>query len=178
MFFTVGHGTRTLKEFRELLQKYKIKTLVDVRSFTRSRHNPQFNKDKLEKYLKKYNINYIWIKSLGGRRPYNPESEHHTQLHTNSFRYYAGYMESKEFKDGIKELLQINEIKKNKNVCIMCAETLFWRCHRRLISDYLIKRKQVVYHIGISKEPIKYTMWDIARSQGRNLIYDVKVLQR
>jgi uncharacterized protein (DUF488 family) len=153
--WTVGHSTHTAEAFGELLIAHDIRTLVDVRSFPGSRRYPQFNKENLSGYLKLLNIEYLHAPLLGGRRRPNPES-HNTALRNDSFRAYADYMETKEFRKGIDELL---EVASRSRTVIMCAESLWWRCHRSLVSDYLKAHDVTVNHIINSKkvEPHKYT---------------------
>jgi uncharacterized protein (DUF488 family) len=141
--WTVGHSTRSAEEFNQILKAHEIAELVDVRSFPGSRRYPQFNKEELGRSLSAANIVYKHMPSLGGRRRPNPESNNIAWKNA-SFRAYADHLESKEFKQGIKELLMIAQAKKT---AVMCAEALWWRCHRSLISDYLKASDWEVIHI-------------------------------
>ncbi len=136
--YTIGHSTRILEELISILNHYGIKTLVDIRHFPRSKHNPQFNKELLEAELPKNRINYIWLENLGGFRKGG----------------YKNFMRTKEFRIGIEELLRIS----NNNTAVMCAEILWFRCHRRYIADRLKKKGYEVIHIYDEKkaEPHKY----------------------
>lgn len=141
--WTIGHSTHSLDEFVALLQVHDIRTLVDVRSFPGSRRHPQFNKAVLSESLVALGIEYIHAPLLGGRRAINPNSEN-TAWQNASFRAYADYMETESFKHGVRELL---EVAARGRTVIMCAESLWWRCHRSLISDYLKSIEITVHHI-------------------------------
>ena len=141
--WTVGHSTRSEGEFGALLLAHKIKTLVDVRSFPGSRRYPQFNKSALAEYLATIEIKYVHAPALGGRRQPSAHSRN-TAWKNASFRAYADYMETTPFKRGITDLLSL--VSQNTTV-IMCAESLWWRCHRSLIADYLRVNGVVVNHI-------------------------------
>ena len=141
--WTVGHSTRSADEFGSLLLHHKIQTLVDVRSFPGSRRYPQFNKAALADYLATIQIHYVHAPALGGRRQPTADS-HNTAWKNASFRAYADHMESSSFKQGITDLL--NLVTQNRTV-IMCAESLWWRCHRSLIADYLKANGILVNHI-------------------------------
>lgn len=141
--WTIGHSTLTLKELVERLHSFQIKMLVDIRSFPHSRHNPQFNTESLEITMPENNIQYVHLKELGGRRKPNPDSKN-TSWHHIAFRSYADYMETEEFKNAIKVLEQIGL--KNRTA-YMCSEAVWWRCHRRMVSDYLKVHGWKVMHI-------------------------------
>jgi uncharacterized protein (DUF488 family) len=138
--FTIGHSTRELKEFIELLKHYEVAHLVDVRSIPRSRHTPQFNRERLYKALKKVHIKYTFMKGLGGLR--HPRSDSiNTAWRNASFRGYADYMQTKEFEKNLHRLINYA---KAKQTAIMCAEALPWRCHRSLIGDALLVNHIIV----------------------------------
>jgi uncharacterized protein (DUF488 family) len=141
--WTIGHSTRSAQEFVEILLAHRIAGLVDVRSFPGSRRYPQFNKSALADFLSHAGIKYIHAPLLGGRRPPRADS-HNTAWQNASVRAYADYMETDDFKQGVKELL---ELASRQRVAIMCAEALWWRCHRSLIADYLKATGRVVVHI-------------------------------
>jgi uncharacterized protein (DUF488 family) len=141
--WTVGHSTRSAEQFGGLLLAHKIKTLVDVRSFPGSRRYPQFNKAALAEYLVTLQIKYVHAPALGGRREPTAGSQN-TAWKNASFRAYADYMETDSFKLGITDLIDLAG--KNPTV-IMCAESLWWRCHRSLIADYLKVNGVLVNHI-------------------------------
>ena len=153
--WTVGHSTRSIVEFLELLKTHGIKVLADVRQFPSSRKYPQFNRPMLSASLEADDIEYLHFLELGGRRKLNPNSEN-TLWRNESFRAYADYMETESFQAGIDRLLQVAV---KKPTAIMCAEAVWWRCHRSLISDYLKSIGVEVTHIiGVYKdEPHPYT---------------------
>ncbi len=150
----MGHSTLEAEPFAAILRAYRIKCLADVRSYPGSRKFPQFNQEPLAAFLKAQGIEYIWLKSLGGRRSASRRPSPNTGLRNASFRNYADYMLTAEFADGIKLLLQ----KSTENpTAIMCAEKLFFRCHRRLISDYLTAHGVHVIHIYDEKRVQNHT---------------------
>ena len=141
--WTVGHSTRSGEEFTQILKAHEIAVLVDVRTFPGSRRYPQFNKGELAEALNKIQIEYKHEPRLGGRRPPRPDS-HNTAWRNAQFRGYADHMETDEFKNGVQELL---ELAANARVTVMCAEAVWWRCHRSLIADYLKVAGHDVVHI-------------------------------
>ncbi|HYK19266.1 MAG TPA: DUF488 domain-containing protein [Pyrinomonadaceae bacterium] len=141
--WTVGHSTRSAQEFGEILTAHNIQVLVDVRSFPGSRRYPQFNRSELAESLPRLGIEYKHEPRLGGRRSPRADS-HNTEWRNASFRGYADYMETDQFKAGVEELLQLA---REKRVAVMCAEAVWWRCHRSLIADYLKAAGHAVIHI-------------------------------
>jgi len=141
--WTVGHSTRSAEEFGQILLSHDIKTLVDVRSFPGSRRYPQFNKNTLSDFLRTVKIEYEHAPKLGGRRQPSTSS-HNTAWKNASFRAYADYMETETFKEGIRDLITLAL---KEPTAIMCAESLWWRCHRSLIADYLKADGATVVHI-------------------------------
>ncbi len=141
--WTVGHSTRSAEEFGEILSAHGIQVLVDVRSFPGSRRYPQFNKPALAHSLASIGIEYRHEPRLGGRRKPRADS-HNTAWRNSSFRAYADHMESDEFRSGVEELL---ELARGARTAVMCAEALWWRCHRSLIADYLKAAGHSVVHI-------------------------------
>lgn len=141
--WTVGHSTRTAEKFVEILLAHEIKVLVDVRSFPGSRRYPQFNKAELAEALRRVGIEYRHDPRLGGRRKPRADS-HNTAWQNASFRAYADHIESEEFRRGVEELL---EVAANERTTVMCAEAVWWRCHRSLIADYLKAEGHTVIHI-------------------------------
>jgi uncharacterized protein (DUF488 family) len=145
-FYTIGHGTRPLHDFVELLRSVAVTLVVDVRTVPRSRTNPQYNRDVLPQSLEPFEIGYEHIASLGGLRGRARE----VPLTLNafwdneSFRNYADYALSDHFRDG---LLHLRELGHARRCGIMCAETLWWRCHRRIITDYLLAAGESVFHV-------------------------------
>jgi uncharacterized protein (DUF488 family) len=141
--WTIGHSTRTLEHFLEMLQSLQIKILVDIRSFPGSKRYPQFNKEDLEISIPGNNMRYVHLKSLGGRRPVKKDSNNTAWRHP-AFRGYADYMETEDFKSAIKEL---ETIATTHRTAYMCSEAVWWRCHRSLVSDYLKLNGWLVHHI-------------------------------
>jgi uncharacterized protein (DUF488 family) len=149
MIWTVGHSTRSLEEFLAMLHSSEIELIADIRSYPGSRRFPHFNKEALEISLPQNNINYIHLKDLGGRRKTNPGSKN-TSWRNLAFRGYADYMETPDFKTGIKKL---EKMAQKQRTAYMCSEAVWWRCHRCMVSDYLKVQDWNVMHImGIGKE--------------------------
>lgn len=141
--WTIGHSTRTIEEFIELLKTFEISQLIDVRRFPGSRKFPQFNQEELKATLLENNIEYIHIEALGGRRKVSQDSKNTVWNHP-AFRGYADYMETTEFKEAFKIL---ERLASEKNSTIMCSEAVWWRCHRSMISDQLKANGWKVIHI-------------------------------
>ena len=154
--WTIGHSTRTIDEFISLLKENEIKLLGDVRAWPGSKRYPQFNKEALAESLTAHGISYEHFPELGGKRKSKPDSRN-TAWRNASFRGYADYMETEQFQKGIERLLDVAE--ETGPTAIMCAEAVWWRCHRSLIADYLKVRGVEVLHIlGANKlEPHPYT---------------------
>lgn len=146
--WTIGHSTRSAEEFGAILKAHEIEVLVDVRMFPGSRRYPQFNKEALSAALAKLGIEYKHEPRFGGRRTPRADS-HNTAWRNASFRAYADHMEGDEFRKAVEELL---ELAASRRTTVMCAEALWWRCHRSLISDYVKAAGHHVVHIlGESK---------------------------
>src|SRR6266699_3697142 len=141
--WTIGHSTRTIEEFIALLHLQGIRLLADVRQFPGSRRHPQFGQQSLANSLAKTGIEYSHFLELGGRRRSQANSPN-TAWRNDAFRGYADYMMTDEFVAGIERLLKLA---REKRTAVMCAELLWWRCHRSLISDYLKANGQQVVHI-------------------------------
>ena len=154
--WTIGHSTRSIDEFISLLAQNEIKLLVDVRAFPGSKRYPQFNKDALAESLNAPGIRYEHFPELGGKRKPKPDSRN-TAWRNASFRGYADCMETEQFQKGIERLLDVAA--EAGPTAIMCAEAVWWRCHRSLIADYLKARGVEVLHVlGANKvEPHPYT---------------------
>lgn len=148
--YTIGHSTRTIKEFVDLLNLSGVTQLIDIRTIPKSRHNPQYTSENLEKSLDAQGIRYFYLKELGGLRPKVNNTENYGWRNV-SFRNYADYMQSEEFRDGMDSLVQRA---KQATTAIMCAEAVPWRCHRSLVGDALLVRHVHVADI-ISKTNIK-----------------------
>ncbi|HEY3026649.1 MAG TPA: DUF488 domain-containing protein [Pyrinomonadaceae bacterium] len=153
--WTVGHSTRPIDELLDILKSFKIATLVDVRSYPGSRRYPQFNKANLAASLEAAGIEYVHQPQLGGRRPARKDSTN-IAWRNESFRGYADYMETESFREAIEDLLGLA---REQRTAVMCAEAVWWRCHRALISDYLKARGITVIHIlaADKSEPHPYT---------------------
>jgi uncharacterized protein (DUF488 family) len=145
-FFTIGHSTRSVGEFVDLLRPQKITLVVDVRTIPRSRTNHQYNSEVFAKALAEFQINYVHIATLGGLRGRTREvaPEVNAFWENRSFHNYAAYAMGKEFQSGLARLREMGHA--NVSV-IMCAEAVWWRCHRRIIADYLIAASETVFHI-------------------------------
>ena len=154
--WTIGHSTRDIDNFISLLEENRIKLVADVRMFPGSKRYPQFNRESLAGSLRQSGICYEHFPELGGRRKTRLDSRN-TAWRNASFRGYADYMETTEFHKGIERLLDL--AKDSGSVAIMCAEAVWWRCHRALISDYLKAHGIEVIHIldRGKTEPHPYT---------------------
>jgi uncharacterized protein (DUF488 family) len=145
-FFTIGHSTRTIVEFVDLLQESGVGLVIDVRSIPRSRTNPQFNQETLPETLEPWQIGYEHIAELGGRRGKSRDAETspNTYWRVRSFQNYADYALTLPFAAG---LARLRERGGEQRCVIMCAEAVWWRCHRRIIADYLLAATEQVKHI-------------------------------
>ena len=155
---TIGHGTRSADELVETLHEAGVETLVDVRRFPGSRRNPQFNQAALAAELDRAAIAYVHLPDLGGRRSGVPGEERFECLRVPAFRSYAAWMSSSAWQQALTEALGRDD------PCFMCAETLPWRCHRRLIADLLVARKVEVVHLlgpGATLEPRPFAEADV-----------------
>jgi uncharacterized protein (DUF488 family) len=167
LVFTIGHSTRPLEVFIQLLKAHGVRRVVDVRSVPRSRHNPQFNRDRLSPSLHNVRIHYTHMAGLGGLRHAQSDSDN-TGWRNASFRGYADYMQTPEFENS---LVRCIELSKHERIVLMCAEGVPWRCHRALIADALIARGIAVSEItsGIGARPHVLTAW--ARLRGKQVTY-------
>jgi uncharacterized protein (DUF488 family) len=145
-FHTIGHSTRTIDDFVALLREADVRLVVDVRTVPRSRTNPQYNKDRLPETLAQFQISYEHIAELGGLRGHKrdvaPEVNGFWQ--NASFHNYADYALSESFRHGFARLREIGHARR---CAMMCAEAVWWRCHRRIITDYLLAAGESVFHI-------------------------------
>jgi len=142
--YTIGHSTRSLSELIRALNAHAIETLVDIRSFPVSRRLPHFNRESLEQAVPAAGIRYVWLKALGGYRKKLQENSPNVALRNQNFRNYADHMMTSEFKEGIGELLRIAA---ESRTAYMCAERVWFHCHRMLASDYLVAHGHIVLHI-------------------------------
>lgn len=170
-FFTIGHSTRSLEEFVDLLEDVEIGLLADIRKIPRSRTNPQFNEDSLRVTLQSVGIQYEHMAVLGGLRgkATGVPSEENALWKNKSFHNYADYALSDRFRAGIEHLREEGH---KRRCAIMCSEAVWWRCHRRIVTDYLIARGETVFHImGHGRlEPARLTPGAVIRPRGM-LIY-------
>jgi len=172
--YTIGHSTRSLDELVAALKAHGIGRLVDIRSFPMSRRLPHFNRELLEVELPKHGIAYVWMKELGGYRKKIRNDSPNTGLRNDSFRNYADYMLTEEFTRAIGRLLDIAQ---SGNTAIMCAERVYFQCHRMLVSDFLTAHGDTVLHIDDDKRPPREhkPMAEAKLVDGR-LVYDANQL--
>ena len=167
--WTIGHSTRKIDIFISLLEENGIKLLADVRQFPGSKRYPQFNQDALADSLGKAEIRYQHFPELGGRRKPRPDSPN-IAWRNASFRGYADYMETEEFRKGVERLLDLAN--KVGPTAIMCAEAVWWRCHRALISDFLKVRGIEVIHIVDHNKTELHPFTSAARVVNGKLSYE------
>ncbi len=166
--FTVGHGTRSIEEFLAILREAGIGRLVDVRTAPGSRKHPQFGQVELESSLRAVGVHYVWRKDLGGWRKPRSGSPH-VALRTPGFRGYADYMDSEEFEGAVRWLIETSA---NVPTAFMCAESVWWRCHRRMIADALTTRGCTVTHLMVEGRREPHRLHPTARPEGTRVIYD------
>ena len=168
--YTIGHSTRDLADFSRVLQVHEIELLEDIRAFPMSRRYPHFNRDHLELWLPEIGTDYAWEKDLGGRRgkQMSREESPNLALRNDSFRNYADYMLSTPFQNAAQRLVERGE---NQRTAIMCAELLYFRCHRMLVSDYLLSRGHKVLHIQDERPPKEHALTKDARILNGKLLY-------
>ncbi len=166
--YTIGHSTRTIDELTDALKAHGIKTLVDIRAFPMSRRLPHFNRESLEKTVPAAGIEYRWLPALGGHRKKVRDDSPHLALRNDSFRNYADYMLTEEFQQGVQELLRLAE---QSRTAYMCAERVYFRCHRMLVSDWLVAHGHEVLHID-GTGPVKaHKLMPEARLVEGELVY-------
>jgi uncharacterized protein (DUF488 family) len=168
--WTIGHSTREIDIFVALLKENGIKLVADVRMYPGSKRYPQFGREALARSLNERGIRYEHFPELGGRRKAKPDSKN-TAWRNEMFRGYADYMETEDFRNGIARLVDLAE--KVGPTAIMCAEAVWWRCHRSLISDYLKARGVEVLHILDSKKVEPHPFTSAARIVDGELSYEV-----
>jgi uncharacterized protein (DUF488 family) len=162
--WTIGHSTRPLQAFLELLAHYGLEGIADVRRFPGSRRQPQYGEAALRAALAEHNIAYHWLPALGGRRRPRPDSPN-TAWRNASFRGYADHIDSAEFAHGMSALLELSG---RLRTTLLCAEAVWWRCHRALIADVLCVRGIEVVHILDAKHAVVHPYTSPARIvQGR-----------
>jgi uncharacterized protein (DUF488 family) len=168
--YTIGHSNRPLDEFLALVAAHAVQCIADVRAFPTSRRWPHFNRETLAAALDARGVRYEWIPALGGRRRGAPRADSpHRAWTVPAFRHYADHMETEEFAAGLRQLLALGAAHR---VAFMCAEALYWRCHRRLISDQLVVLGHQVMHIDSPTRAVAHRLPDFARVVDGRLIYD------
>jgi uncharacterized protein (DUF488 family) len=167
--FTIGHSTHPLDQFLALLKQHGIEALVDIRRFPGSKRHPHFSRENLTTELPKSGLEYHWLEALGGRRKKETGGpSHNLALRNESFRNYADYMETEDFQKAIEQLL---EIAQSKRTAYMCAGGLYWQCHRRLVSDFLLMKGITVEHIMPSGELVSHKLTEGGRIKDNQLSY-------
>lgn len=172
--YTIGHSVRGTAELLDLLRAHGIEQVVDVRTIPRSRHNPQFNGDRLSRSLDRAGIRYVHLKTLGGLRHARPDSVNLGWRNT-SFRGYADYMQTEDFAAGLARLEQLAA---RRSTAIMCAEALPWRCHRSLIADALTVARWRVLHIQSRRIARPHRRTPFLRVRAGRLVYPRATLTR
>jgi len=166
--YTVGHSTRTLDELGAVLKAHFIRTLVDIRAFPMSRRLPHFNRESLEKALPALRIQYLWMKQLGGYRKKLRKDSPNLGLRNASFRNYADYMLTPEFEQAVSRLVSIAE---QGPTAYMCAERVWFHCHRMLVSDWLVAHGHTVLHIDGIQAPTAHRLTREAHLVKGQLLY-------
>ena len=166
--YTIGHSTRTLDELVSVLKAHGIETLVDIRAFPASRRLPHFKRESLEKALPEHGIRYVWMKALGGYRKATGKDSPHTALRNDSFRNYADYTLTPEFEQAANELIAIAD---TSRTAYMCAERVFFHCHRMIVSDWLVAHGHEVLHIDDEGPVTPHKLLADARVIDGQLIY-------
>ena len=168
--YTIGHSTRSILQFVELLHVGKVDTVVDIRSTPRSSTNPQFNFDALPQALTPWHMGYTQIMELGGRRRKSTSiapAVNAFWMH-QSFHNYADHALSDEFHSGLTRLLELSAVRR---CAIMCSESLWWRCHRRIVADYLLHNGRTVFHLMSPARLVPAWLTEAATAQGASLVY-------
>jgi uncharacterized protein (DUF488 family) len=165
---TIGHSTRPLDDLIEALRAHQIQSLVDIRAFPMSRRLPQFNRDSLQETLPAAGIQYTWMKALGGYRKKILDDSPNIAMRNQSFRNYADYMLTPAFEQAMAELIALAE---TSPTAYMCAERVYFRCHRMLVSDWLVAHGHEVLHIDGAGPVKSHTLTSEARIIEGRLIY-------
>ena len=169
VIYTIGHSTRTLEELIAALRAHGIRTLVDIRAFPMSRRLPHFNREWLEAELPKEAVEYVWKKEMGGHRKKSTAESPNTGLRNESFRNYADYMLTPEFQMAAAEVRALTE--KGKTA-VMCAERVYFHCHRMLVSDYYVAHGDEVLHIDATGPARPHKLTREGHVVGGQLIYN------
>ncbi|WP_058545392.1 DUF488 family protein [Pseudomonas fluorescens] len=168
--YTIGHSTRSIEQFVQTLKSFNVEMIVDVRTVPRSRTNPQYNLDTLPEQLSPFGIEHEQIRELGGLRKKSRivPDDLNGFWENRSFHNYADYALSDEFEKGLERLMTLS---RTRRCAIMCAEAVWWRCHRRIIADYLLLRDREVFHIMDKDKANKAVLNPAAKVQGLKLSY-------
>ncbi len=167
-FWSLGHSSLTLDEFLALLGAHHVEALADIRSFPASRRHPHFARATLAAAVMAAGVDYRWFPGLGGRRRPHPDSPH-TAWRVEGFRGYADYMGSPEFEQALADMIRWADARRT---AFMCAERLWWECHRRLLADRLVTRGFAVEHILDEQRTEPHRLTEFARLEGDRLVYD------
>ena len=168
--FTVGHGTLPADDFAAVLRDGGIELLVDVRSYPGSRRHPHFARERMEQWVPEAGVAYRWERRLGGRRPVRADSVN-VVLRNDAFRGYADHMASDEFRTALSELVGLAGEQRS---AVMCSESVWWRCHRRLLSDALaLTHGATVVHLMHDQRRVAHPLTDGARVDGDHVVYDI-----
>lgn len=165
--WTVGHSSRTWTAFLALIRAHDIEAIVDVRRFPGSRRYPWFARDMMSGQLSSDGVDYLWLEALGGRRKAQPGSPNGAWRNA-AFQGYADHMTSTVFQAGLSQVIDLGT---RKHTAVMCAEALWWQCHRRLIADLLSYRGHEVLHIMDEKTAQPHSIEPSAQAAGKNLVY-------
>jgi uncharacterized protein (DUF488 family) len=167
---TVGHGTLAADALASLVGEAGVELVVDVRAYPGSRRHPQFGREAMEEWLPAAGVEYVWLPALGGRRRPVPSSQH-VALRNDAFRAYADHMETAGFLAGVDDLLANAE---DRSLAVMCSESVWWRCHRRLLADHLVLVCDVeVLHLMHDGRRTPHQPTAGARRAGARVVYDV-----
>ena len=167
--YTIGHSNRPLDAFLDLVAAHDLRGIADVRAFPSSRRWPHFNREALAQALNARGVQYDWLPALGGRRHKGRPDSPHTAWTVAAFRNYADYSETDEFAHGLDELLAAAH---QRRTAFMCAEALYWQCHRRLIADLLTVMGHHVLHIQTRDRAVEHRLPDFARVVDGRILYD------
>ena len=167
--YTIGHSTRSLQELIDALRAHGIKILVDIRAFPMSRRHPHFNRESLEQELPNAGIEYVWKKELGGRRGKQAGDSPNTALRNPSFRNYADYMLTSQFAAAAEDVRQFAE---RAPTAIMCAERMWFQCHRMMVSDYFTAHGDAVEHIDAEGPTRRHQLMKEAQVVEGRLLYN------
>ena len=167
---TVGHGTLAADALASLVEEAGVELVVDVRAYPGSRRHPHFGRQAMEEWLPAAGVDYLWLPALGGRRRSVPSSQH-VALRNDAFRAYADHMETAGFVAGVDDLLAYAE---DRSLAVMCSESVWWRCHRRLLADHLVLVRDVeVHHLMHDGRRTPHQVTAGARLAGAMVAYDV-----